>query len=64
MPTRTGKRSAHLKVQIVEDSATTITLFFNDDTLQPLRFTPADKVHFERLRGALDLHDPDTPPAN
>jgi hypothetical protein len=37
MKTRTGKRTAHFRVQIVED-AKTIEMFFDDHNLSPLSF--------------------------
>lgn len=58
MRTRTGKRTAHVKVQIVEDSAEVITMFFEGSD-KPLRFTPEVRTtHFEVLANILERTEP------
>jgi len=59
METRTGKRTAHVRVQIVEDGPLRITIFFDGEP-QPLAFTPDERpTHFVRLQQILELHDQD-----
>ena len=59
MRTRTGRRTAHLKIQIVQDNPSTIRMFFDEDALRPLNFKRSDEKYFERLLEALDLYEDD-----
>lgn len=51
MQTSTGKRTVHVRVQVVEDSERRITVLFNGEP-QPLAFTPDERRQLNALRAA------------
>jgi hypothetical protein len=58
MKTRTGKRTAHFSVQIVENAGDNITMFFDGHDLPPLIFSEktgsSGEKAFGKLKGILD----------